>query len=96
MRAFLLPLMLLAALAATPASAAQPCYPDTCCGSALDCALDPVRRLLDGAAFPVECHWLVQAPDNGFAACYTLDPRAECHAWTVRVTKESTDVTCLA
>ena len=96
MRALLLASTLLAALVAAPAGVAQPCYPDACCGSTLDCALYPVKRLLDDAAFPVECHWLVQGPDNGFAACYTLDPRADCHAWTVRVTKETTEVTCLA
>ena len=89
----LAPLLLSAAL---PVGTAQPCYPDTCCGSTLDCALYPVKRLLDGVGFPVECYAIVEAPDNGFAVCYTLDPRADCHAWTVRTTKLGTDTTCLA
>lgn len=96
MRAILLALLVTLAATLVPSGAAQPCYPDACCGSTLDCALYPVKRLLDGLAFSTDCTWLVQGPDNGYAVCTTLDPRAECHAWTVRVTKESTDVTCLA
>ncbi|HWH07922.1 MAG TPA: hypothetical protein VNX21_01900 [Candidatus Thermoplasmatota archaeon] len=89
-------LLVLSAGAALPAAAEQPCHPDACCGSRLDCAMEPVRRFLDKVVFPVECFTVVDWPDNGLTACYTLDPRAECHAWVMQVTKAGASVTCLA
>lgn len=73
MRLLLVPLLLAATFAAAPAATAQPCYPDACCGSALQCLLWPVRELLDRLAFDTVC----TPTSEGVYAC-AGDPRSEC------------------
>lgn len=92
----LLALALVAASAvALPAADAQPCYPDACCGSTLDCLLYPVERLLDDVAFATECVVVYDWPDLGWTVCVDPDPRSTCHVSEERTTKLGTEWRCL-